>query len=73
VIRDMVLLLMAMKLDFKIKTEPTLWPLVAIVIVISSSGSLGSIAIYLDNPLAGIYCTTTLVIIVFLALRFSSR
>jgi hypothetical protein len=63
----------AMKLDFEIKTEPTLWALVVIAIIVSSSGSLATITIYLDNLLTGIYCTTTLAIIVFLALQFSSR
>ncbi len=62
-----------MKVDFKIKTEPTLWDLVVIAIVVSCSGSLATIAIYLDNPLAGIYCATVLAIIIFLALRFSTR
>jgi hypothetical protein len=61
-----------MKLDFEIKTELTLWALVMIAIVVSSSGSLPTIAIYLDNLLSGIYCATTLAIIVFLALQFSS-
>jgi hypothetical protein len=62
----------AMKFDFKIKTEPTLHALVAILIVAVCSGSLASIAIYLNNPLPGIYCATVLAIIVFLALRFNS-
>jgi hypothetical protein len=57
-----------MKHNIVIKTEPTLWALVAIAIVVSSSGSLTTTAIYLDNPLTGIYCATTLVFIVFLAL-----
>jgi hypothetical protein len=66
-------MVLAMKLNFKIKTEPTLWALVAIAIIVSSSGSLAAIAIYLDNPLTGIYCTTTLAIVIFLALQFTSR
>ncbi len=61
-----------MKFDFKIKTEPTLRALVAISIMAVCSGSLASIAIYLNNPLTGIYCATVLVIIVFLALWFNS-
>jgi hypothetical protein len=60
------------KFDFEIKTELTLHALVAILIVAVCSGSLASIAIYLDNPLPGIYCATILAIIVFLALRFNS-
>jgi hypothetical protein len=55
----------AMKLDFEIKTEATLWALIVIAIVDCSSRSLAAIAIYLDNLLTGIYCTTTLAIIVF--------
>ncbi len=62
-----------MKFDFEIKTEPTLWALVAIAIVISCSGSLTTITIYIDNPFAGIYCATVLAIIVFLVLRFSTH
>jgi hypothetical protein len=44
---------------------------VVIAIIVSCSSSLATIAIYLDNPLAGIYCATVFVIIVFLALWFS--
>jgi hypothetical protein len=62
-----------MKFDFEIKTEPTLWALVAIAIVISCSGSSATIAIYINNPFAGIYWATVLVIIVFLVLQFSTR
>ena len=61
-----------MKFDFKIKTEPTLRALVAILIVTVCSGSLASIANYLDNLLTGIYRATVLVNIVFLAFRFNS-
>ncbi len=61
-----------MKFNSKIKTEPTLRALVVILIVAICSGSLASIAIYLDNPLPGIYCATVLAIIVFLALWFNS-
>jgi len=57
-----------MKFDFEIKTESTLRALVVIAIIISCSGSLATITIYLDNPLVGIYCATVLTIIVFLAL-----
>jgi hypothetical protein len=67
------LMALAMKLNFEIKTELTLWVLVVIAIVISSSGSLATIAIYLNNLFTGIYCTTTLAFIVFLALRFPCR
>jgi hypothetical protein len=60
-----------MKFDFKIKTEPTLQVVVIISIIACCSGSLPSIAIYLNNPTTSIYCTTILAIIVFLALRHS--
>jgi hypothetical protein len=62
---------LAMKFNFEIKIEPTLCTLVVISIVACCSGSLASIAIYLDNPATGIYCTTILAIIVFLALFYS--
>jgi hypothetical protein len=60
-----------MKFDFEIKTEPTLCALVVISIVACCSGSLASIAVYLNNPTTGIYCATILAVIVFLALRYS--
>jgi hypothetical protein len=60
-----------MKFDFKIKTKPTFQAVVAISIVTCCLGSLASIAIYLNNPTTGIYCTTILAIIIFLALRYS--
>jgi hypothetical protein len=63
---------LAMKLDFEIKTELTLQVIVVIAIIVSSSGSLATIAIYLNNLLTGIYCATTLAIIVFLALWLPS-
>jgi hypothetical protein len=55
---------LVMKFDFEIKTEPNLRALVAIFIVAFCSASLASIAIYLDNPLTGIYCATVLAIII---------
>jgi hypothetical protein len=60
-----------MKFDFKIKTELTLCAVVIISIVACCSGSLVSIAVYLNNPTTGIYCATILVVIVFLALHYS--
>jgi hypothetical protein len=44
---------------------------VVISIVACCSGSLASIAIYLNNPADGIYCATILAFIVFLALCYS--
>jgi hypothetical protein len=60
-----------MKFDFEIKTKPTLWALVVFSIMACCSGSLASIAVYLDNPATSIYCATILEIIVFLALQYS--
>jgi hypothetical protein len=60
-----------MKFDFKIKTDPMLCAVVAILIAAFCLGSLASIAIYLDIPLTGIYCASVLAAIVFLALHFT--
>jgi hypothetical protein len=57
-----------MKFYFEIKTDSTLRALVEIVMVISFSGSLATIAIYINNSFAGIYHATILGIIVFLVL-----
>ncbi len=45
--------------------------MVVISIVACCSGSLASIAVYLNNLTTGIYCATILVVIVFLALCYS--
>jgi hypothetical protein len=45
--------------------------MVVIFIIACCSGSLASIAVYLNNPTTVIYCATILVVIVFLALRYS--
>jgi hypothetical protein len=60
-----------MKLDFKIKTEPTLCAAVAISIVAFCSGLLASIPMNLGDPLTGKFCTSVLAIIVFLALWYT--
>jgi hypothetical protein len=60
-----------MKLDFEIKTEPTLCAAVAILIIAFCSGLLASIAIYLSDPLTGKFCASVLAIIVFLALWYT--
>jgi hypothetical protein len=60
-----------MKFDFEIKPEPTLQAVVVISVVACCLGSLTSIVIYLNNSTTGIYCTTILAIIVFLALRYT--
>ena len=59
-----------MKLDFKIKTDPTLRALVAILRVAFGSGSLASIAVYLGDPLTAQLCALVLGVIVFLTLRY---
>jgi hypothetical protein len=45
-----------MKFAFEIKTVPVTWAAVIMGIVTFASGSLGTIAIYVDTPLAGIFC-----------------
>ena len=59
-----------MKLDFKIKTDPTLRALVAISIVAFSSGSLASIVVFLGDPLTAQLCALVLAAIVLLTLRY---
>ena len=59
-----------MKFDFKIKTDPTLCTLMAILIVAFSSGSLTSILVYLGDPLTAQLCVLVLMAIVFLTLQY---
>jgi hypothetical protein len=54
-----------MKLVFKIKTEPVPKATIIIVVVTFASGSLATIAIYVNSPIAGIICAIILVIIVY--------
>ncbi len=48
-----------MKFAFEIKTEPVTQATVIIGVVAFASGSRGTIAIYVDTPLAGISCAGT--------------
>ncbi len=50
---------------FKIKTEPMTQAVMIIGVVVLSSGSLTTIAVYLGSPLAGIVCTVVLAVIVY--------
>jgi hypothetical protein len=56
-----------MKFAFEIKTEPVTQAAIIIGIVTFALGSLASIAIYLESPLADIVCAIVLVIIIYLA------
>jgi hypothetical protein len=60
-----------MKLVFKIKTEPVTQATIIISVVAFASGSLATIAIYVNSPIAGIICAIILAIIVYLALRLA--
>ncbi len=57
-----------MKFTFKIKTEPVTQATVFIGVITFTSGSLVTIAIYVDTPLASISCAVALAVIVYLAL-----
>jgi hypothetical protein len=60
-----------MKLAFKIKTEPMTQAAVIIGVIAFASGSLTTITIYVNTPLAGISCAVALVVIIYLALRLA--
>jgi hypothetical protein len=53
-----------MKFTFKIKTEPMTQAAVIIGVIAFASGSLVTIAIYIDSPVIGISCAVVLVVIV---------
>ena len=57
-----------MKFAFERKTEPVTQAAVIIGVVAFASGSLATIAIYVNTPLAGIFCAVALAVIVYLAL-----
>jgi hypothetical protein len=57
-----------MKFAFKIKTEPVTQGSIIISVVAFASGSLATIAIYVNNPINGIICAIVLAVIVSLAL-----
>jgi hypothetical protein len=62
-----------MKLIFDIKTEPVTQATIIIGVVAFASGSLATIVIYIDSPIAGIICAVVLAIIVYLAPRLAPR
>ncbi len=55
-----------MKLVFDIKTEPMTQSTIIIGVIAFASGSLATIAICVDSPIAGIICAVVLVIITYL-------
>jgi hypothetical protein len=57
-----------MKFAFEIKTEPMTQAAVIIGVIAFASGSLATIAIYVDSPLVGITCAFVLAVIIYLAL-----
>ncbi len=60
-----------MTFAFKIKTKPVTQAAIIIRVVVFSSGSLATIAVYLGTPPTGIACAIVLVVIVYLALRLA--
>jgi hypothetical protein len=60
-----------MKFAINIKTKPITQATVIIGVVAFASGSLATIAIYLDTPLASIFCAVALAVIAYLALRLA--
>jgi hypothetical protein len=63
-----------MKFAFKIKTKPVTQAAVIIGVIAFASGSLTTIAIYVDTPLARIlFCAVALAVIVYLALCLAPR
>ncbi len=61
-----------MKFAFKIKTEPTLRAAVVILVVVTSSGALATIAVSLSNPSVTTYCVIVLALVIWLALTKTS-
>jgi hypothetical protein len=62
-----------MKLVFDIKTEPVTQATIIIGVIAFASGSLATIAIYVDSPIAGVICAVVVAIIVYLALCLAPR
>ena len=60
-----------MKFAFEIKTEPVTQAAVIVSVIAFALGSLVTITIYVDTPLAGISCAMALAVIVYLALRLA--
>ena len=57
-----------MKFIFEIKIEPVTQATIIIGVVTFASGSLATIAIYVNSPIAGIICAVVLAFIFYLAL-----
>ncbi len=62
-----------MKFAFKIKTKPVTQAAIIVAVAAFSSISLATVAIYAQSPPVSIICLVVLAIIVYLALRFSTR
>jgi hypothetical protein len=60
-----------MRFAFEIKTEPVTQAAIIVAVVAFSSVSLATIAIYTNNSTISTFCAVALVIVVYLALRFS--
>jgi hypothetical protein len=60
-----------MKFAFKIITDPVTQAAVIIGVIAFASGSLATIAIYVDSPLFSITCAFVLAVIVYLALHLA--
>jgi hypothetical protein len=60
-----------MKFAFKIKTEPVTQAAFIIGVIVFASGSLATIVIYINTPLAGISCAVALAVIVYLAVHLA--
>ena len=60
-----------MKFAFEIKTEPVTEAVIIIGVIAFASGSLTTITIYVNTPLAGISCAVALTVIVYLALHLA--
>jgi hypothetical protein len=61
-----------MKFGFEIKTEPTLYAAVVIAVVVTSSGTLATIAVSLASPSVATYCITILALVIWLVLTKKS-
>jgi hypothetical protein len=66
-------LALLMKFAFEIKTEPVTQAAIIVAVIVFSSGSLATVAVYAQSPPVSIICLVVLAIIIYLALRFSPR
>jgi hypothetical protein len=62
-----------MKFALEIKTEPVTQATIIVAAVAFSSGSLSSIAIYLQSPSVSAFCAVVLAVAVYSALRLAPR